>query len=261
MNGCRKIMGSKMSSAISFTNAATVTHENAVTKLTLNRPDKLNALNADMIESMITGIVEAKARESQLLVLQGAGRNFSSGFDLSDLDQETDANLLYRFVRIEALLQAIITAPMPTLALVQGSCFGAGADIVASCTHRVATENSRFRLPGLQFGIVLGTRRLAALIGSTAAYDILQTSRVFDGNHALSCGFLTEILDVACWPMALATIAKHSAVLPAESCNALLKHIHDDSRLDNDMAELVRSASHPGLANRMKAYLKSLKKI
>ena len=149
-------------------NAVIITHHNGVTSCTLNRPDKLNALNADMVEGLLQAMKEATAKDSQLVVFQGAGRAFCAGFDLSDLADMSDADLLFRFVRIETLLQAIYTARMPTLALVHGRCFGAGADIVASCSQRIASADSSFRMPGLQFGIVLGTRRLAALIGGDA---------------------------------------------------------------------------------------------
>ena len=174
-------------------NAVIITHHNGVTTCTLNRPDKLNALNADMVEGLLQAMEDAAAKDSQLVVFQGAGRAFCAGFDLSDLADMSDADLLFRFVRIETLLQAIYTARMPTLALVHGRCFGAGADIVASCSQRIASADSSFRMPGLQFGIVLGTRRLAALIGGDAARDILQTSRFLMLIAPTSCGFLTAI--------------------------------------------------------------------
>ena len=179
--------------------AVIITHHNRVTTCTLNRPDKLNALNADLVEGLLQAMENAAAKNSQLVVFRGTGRAFCAGFDLSDLAAMSDADLLYRFVRIETLLQAIYTAPMPTLALVQGRCFGAGADIVAACSQRIASPDSSFRMPGLQFGIVLGTRRLATLIGSDAARDILQTSRVFDADHAHVCGFLTAVVKQDDW--------------------------------------------------------------
>ena len=241
------------------TDMVIITHHQRVSELTLNRADKLNALNADLVDGLLQGVADAVARQSQLLVIRGAGRAFCAGFDLSGLDRMTDADLLLRFVRIETLLQAIYTAPMPTLALVQGRCVGAGADIVAACSRRVATADSRFRMPGLQFGIVLGTRRLAALIGSDAARDILQTSRVFDAEHAKSCGFLTDVCASDDWPVLVTQAAADAAVLDDDSRHALLQHSRDDRHLDQDMAALVRSASRPGLAQRIAGYLASLK--
>ncbi|MDA0332307.1 MAG: enoyl-CoA hydratase/isomerase family protein [Proteobacteria bacterium] len=241
-------------------NAVIIAHHNGVTTCTLNRPDKLNALNADMVEGLVQTMREATAKDSQLVVFQGAGRAFCAGFDLSDLTDMSDADLLLRFVRIETLLQAIYTAPMPTLALVHGRCFGAGADIVASCSQRIASPDSSFRMPGLQFGIVLGTRRLTALIGVEAVRNILQTSRVFDAETAHSCGFLTAIAARDDWDQNIAKATTDAAVLTNPSRHALMQQTRDDRYLDADMAALVRSASQPGLGARIAAYVASLKK-
>ena len=241
-------------------NAVIIAHHNGVTTCTLNRPDKLNALNADMVEGLVQTMREATAKDSQLVVFKGAGRAFCAGFDLSDLTDMSDADLLLRFVRIETLLQAIYTAPMPTLALVHGRCFGAGADIVASCSQRIASPDSSFRMPGLQFGIVLGTRRLTALIGVEAVRNILQTSRVFDAETAHSCGFLTAIAARDDWDQNIAKATTDAAVLTNPSRHALMQQTRDDRYLDADMAALVRSASQPGLGARIAAYVASLKK-
>jgi enoyl-CoA hydratase/carnithine racemase len=241
-------------------NAVIITHHNGVTSCTLNRPDKLNALNADMVEGLLQAMKEAAAKDSQLVVFQGAGRAFCAGFDLSDLADMSDADLLLRFVRIETLLQAIYTARMPTLALVHGRCFGAGADIVASCSQRIASPDSSFRMPGLQFGIVLGTRRLAALIGGDAARVMLQTSRIFDAETAHSCGFLTAITAQDDWNQNITQATTDAGVLTSPSRHALMQQTRDDRYLDADMAALVRSASQPGLGARIAAYVAALKK-
>ena len=94
--------------------ALLTTHHDRVTTCTLNRPDKLNALNANLVEWLIQAMEGARIKNSQLVVFRGTGRAFCAGFDLSDLTVMSDADLLYRFVRIETLLQAIYTAPMPT---------------------------------------------------------------------------------------------------------------------------------------------------
>ena len=77
-----------------------IEHKGSVTWLRLNRPDRLNAVNAAMIEGLIDGLIAARNRGSDLVVLTGEGRAFSAGFDLSGLDQQSDADLLYRFVRV-----------------------------------------------------------------------------------------------------------------------------------------------------------------
>mgnify|MGYP001408904047 FL=1 len=114
-------------------NPIIVEHKGSITWLRLNRPDRLNAVNAAVIEGLIDGLNAACDRCSDLVVFVGEGRAFSAGFDLSWLDQQSDADLLYRFVRVEQLLQMIYQLPMTSVALVQGRCLSAAADIVASC--------------------------------------------------------------------------------------------------------------------------------
>lgn len=232
-----------------------IQHQGPVTWLRLNRPDRLNAVNAALIEGLFDGLAEAVSRGSTLVVFAGEGRAFSAGFDLGGLDQQSDADLLYRFVRVEQLLQTIYRLPISSAALVQGRCFGAAADIVASCRHRIATPEASFRMPGLQFGIVLGTRRLARLIGDDAALDLLETSRIFSADDAVQNGFLTDICHAEDWADHIDNLAKDSANLGTDAKAALLAATRDDDGLDRDLAALVRSAAQPGLVDRIRAFV------
>ena len=78
----------------------------AVIELILNRPDKANALDAGLVEALLVAVARAANSGARLLTLRGEGRHFCAGFDFSDLDQQSDGDLLHRFVRIEQLLQA-----------------------------------------------------------------------------------------------------------------------------------------------------------
>lgn len=141
----------------------------AVLTLTLNRPDKANALNAELVQALAAAVDTAHGDGTRLLVFKGNGRNFCAGFDFSGVEDASAGDLLLRFARIEALLQAVYHAPFATLALAQGKNFGAGVDLVLACGKRVATADAQFRMPGLKFGLQLGTRRLAARIGGDRA--------------------------------------------------------------------------------------------
>ena len=234
-----------------------IKHEHDVTSLCLNQPNKLNALTSEMVELMISGLAEAVDRGTKLVIIKGEGRAFSAGFDLSNIDKQSDADLLYRFVRIEQLLQILYQLPITSLALVKGKCFGAAADIVSVCKHRIACPESSFRMPGLQFGIVLGTRRLAKLIGADKANEFLETSKIFSADEGLKSKFLTEINLEENWPQIIQNITKNATNLSLDSKVNLLKEIRDDSQLDNDLATLVRSAMQPGLAKRIQDFVKT----
>ena len=239
----------------SSTSPLITTHQDGVSHIRLNRPDRLNAVNSQLVEAMMTALDDAVAAGSRLIVLAGEGRAFSAGFDLSGLDRQSDADLLYRFVRVEQLLQKLYRLPVTSLALVQGRCFGAAADMVAACRFRIASPEASFRMPGLQFGIVLGTRRLARLIGDDAAFDLLETSRIFSAQEALACGFVTAIAPQDQWPELIAAHADKAAALSPAAKSALLAATRDDAGLDADMAALVKAAAAPGLADRLRAFV------
>src|ERR1700730_15556687 len=83
---------------------------------TLNRPDKMNALNTELVETLLQRVNDAHASGARLIVFQGAGRNLSAGFDQGDLDNQSDADLLLRLVRIETLLHLGASSPCLTVA-------------------------------------------------------------------------------------------------------------------------------------------------
>lgn len=230
----------------------TIRRDGPVTEIGLARPDKANALCATMVEALLSAIGEAEHNGTRVLVLRGEGRNFCGGFDFSDIATTTDGDLLHRFVRTEQMLQALYHAPYATVALCQGGAYGAGADIVAVCDKRLAAPGTKFRMPGLKFGVVLGTRRLAARIGAEHALGILEAARTFGAEEAAQLGFIQRIAPVEAWPGSVAEIV--AAQKLDAGAHALLKaRIQADTR-DEDLAALVRSAAVPGLKERIQMF-------
>jgi len=237
-----------------MTDCLQVVRDGPVTKLTLNRPDKLNALDASLVAALTARVQAAATDGTRLLVFTGAGRGFSAGFDFSGLEAQSDGDLALRFLRLEALLQAVYHAPIATLALVHGPCFGAAADLVVTCGRRVATADAKFRMPGLQFGVVLGTQRLSHVVGPRAARQLLSESAVFDSATALATGFIDEIRDCNDWPDLVAEARRSAEALPRESQRALhdVTVRHSQSA---DMANLAASVAVPGLKERITAFI------
>lgn len=221
--------------------------------LTLNRPDKMNALSGPLVDALLDAVAEAERDGTRLLVLRGEGRNFSAGFDFGGYEDQSEGDLLLRFVRIEQLLQALAHAPFDTLALAHGRNFGAGVDLICSCGRRIADPAATFRMPGLSFGLVLGTRRYAERVGGAKARHVLQEGRVFDAEEALTDGFLTGLSTVASWPDALAGAGEASVRLSEWAGGALNRATARDTRAE-DLADLVASAARPGLKDRIRAY-------
>jgi len=225
-------------------------HEDVLT-LTFDTPAKANALAPDVVEQMIDTLDTAQG--VRLAVLRGNGRHFCAGFDLSGLEDMSDGDLLWRFVRIEMLLQKVHKAPFPTLALAQGQVVGAGADLFAACWKRIATQDTRFRMPGWNFELALGTRRLAQLIGMDGARDMLIDTRAVAAPEAVSLGLATDIAEHDDWPALIDRLAARARSLPDGATPDMLRLTSPDTD-DADLAALVRTAGRPGLKDRILAY-------
>lgn len=222
--------------------------------VTLNRPDKRNALSSELVEGLIEVVDQAQAEKPALLVLRGEGKNFSAGFDFSDWEEASEGDLLWRFVRIEQLLQMLQALPVLTLALAHGKNFGAGVDLMAVCKHRVASEDATFRMPGLKFGLVLGTRRLARLVGVQTARQIQQVAKTLNASEAHTVGLVSALAEPQAWPHVIEQQGDIAASL-TPSARASLYRVLDENTDAQDMADLVRSVTEPGLKDRIAKYL------
>lgn len=228
-----------------------VKQNDGLLQLTLNRPDSANALSPDLTEALIRAVTQSKG--IRLCVLRGAGRHFCSGFDLSGLENLSDGDLLWRFLRIETLLQAIHHAPFPVAAFGHGQVVGAGADLFAACWRRVAAADVKFRMPGWNFELALGTRRLVHLIGQHAARDLLIDSKVLSAEESLACGLATDLAPQEEWSALADGLHQRATALSPLAIKNLLELTANDSRND-DIATIVTTAGRPGLKNRIIAY-------
>ena len=219
--------------------------DGGVTTLTLNRPELGNALGPALVEGLIAEVSALRShRECHTLVLRGAGKHFCTGLDLSDLDSLRDGDLLLRLVRIETLLALLWHAPIRTVAVAQGRTWGAGADLFSACEQRVALAGASFRFPGAQFGIVLGTRRLAERVGADGARALVVDGGTLDSTEALACGLASSPAEPQTFvaPVVDAPVA------------AMVRSATREDQRDADLAALVRSATVPGLQARISAY-------
>ncbi|MGA0534118.1 enoyl-CoA hydratase/isomerase family protein [Hansschlegelia sp. KR7-227] len=226
--------------------------DGALRTLTLTRPDKANALDAASVEAL-TQALQGAVAEGKPVAVTGEGRAFSGGFDFTGVEEQSGGDLLLRFVRIEALLQEVRHAPVVTVALVGGAAFGAGADLAAACAYRLGSPEAKFRFPGFRFGVALGTRRLASVVGPDAARAILLENKTVGAEEALKLGLLTHLVERAdLLSTAETLLAAHKGMAPASTAR-LLALTAPDTR-DADMADLVRSLAPEGLHERIAAY-------
>ena len=225
----------------------------ALCRVTIDRPSKANALDAALVEALLDVVANAASDGTRLLAIRANGKNFSAGFDFSGFEECTGADLLWRFIRIEQLLQAVHHAPFATAAFAQGKNFGAAADLFMACQARITTADATFRMPGLLFGIQLGTRRLAARIGADAARAMLAESRKVTGVECLPMAFATRLAAQDEWAAIEQQLLATACALEPMAAQRLQRATLADTRA-NDLADLVASATEGDLKERIRRY-------
>ena len=176
-----------------------------ITVVTLNRPDKLNALSHELVEELHAAIDDiASSDECRVVVLTGAGRGFCSGLDLTDLaspragsDLEFPRSGMRWQERIADLTARIHRLRQPVIAAVNGPAYGGGLGIAAACDIRLASTSARFCTQFIKLGLggcdIGVSYTLPRIIGAGPAFDMILTARVVDAEEALRLGLVTRL--------------------------------------------------------------------
>src|SRR5205085_11879827 len=164
--------------------------------LTLNRPDKRNALSVQLRDA-ISSALDALASDEGMkcVVLTGCGTVFSSGFDLSEFTRAADDETFGRelWASSDRFHDTVPRFPLPTIAAVNGPALAGGFDLAVMCDVRVASNTARFAHPELAFGdVVYGP--LHDLVGASVARDLCLTGRILEAAEALTLGFVSSVV-------------------------------------------------------------------
>jgi enoyl-CoA hydratase len=169
-----------------------------IATLTVNRPDKLNALNDATIRELGAAIDELRGREDVGgIILTGAGRAFVAGADISELASQTPVEAKARAQRGQDVFRRFETSPKPTIAAVNGFALGGGCELAMSCHVRLASEHAKFGQPEVKLGIgpgYGGSQRLPRLVGRGRALQLLLTGEMIDAQEAQRAGFVNAVV-------------------------------------------------------------------
>ena len=187
--------------------AVSVGVDGAVCTLALNRPDKLNALDADVYLGLRVELERlSEDPRTSVVVITGTGRAFSAGVDIAALatvrpaggdSQAGWAQRRHAMGSWQRLLDLLERIPQVTVAAVQGHCVGGAALLAVSCDLRIGADDLQVRIPELAIGIPLtwgGVPRLVRELGLPLARDLVMTGRVLDGPSALAAGFVQRLV-------------------------------------------------------------------
>jgi len=177
--------------------------ERGIAEVILNRPDVSNAYDAALIEGLISAL-DALANASGLraIIVRGNGQHFQAGADLKWLDhvRRSSREENIRISRMTAqAVRRLNTAPVPTLALVQGGCFGGGTGIVAACDIVIAAENAIFSISEVRWGLIAAIiiPQLNDAIGARQMRRYALTGERFDAQAARRIGLVHEVVPLA----------------------------------------------------------------
>ena len=216
--------------------------------LTMNRPRRHHALNRAL--STAIGAALAAANDDadiRVVVLTGSGdKAFCAGADMLEASgvEETPPPGLSAMGAIDA----VDTTPVPVIAAINGYCYGGGARLAIGCDILLASDTATFRLPGAEYGLVVGAATLPRLIGASKAKELIFTARKFDAADALGWGMLSHVYPQAdLMPAAIAIadeIAANSVSAVRESKRVIDAATLSDaaSAMENDANKVLRGS-------------------
>ena len=169
-----------------------------IATITVNRPDKLNALNDALMDELRRATAEAGRRaDVGAVLLTGAGRAFVAGADIGELAGQSAVEGKARSERGQRVFRRFETSPKPTLAAVNGFALGGGCELAMACHMRIASEAAKFGQPEVKLGIVPGyggSQRLPRLVGKGRALQLLLTGEIIDAAEAYRIGLVNRVV-------------------------------------------------------------------
>ena len=169
-----------------------------IATMTVNRPDKLNALNDATVAELGTAIDELRANDAVAgIIVTGSGRAFVAGADISELRAKSSADAYALARRGQDIFRRFETSPKPVIAAVNGFALGGGSELAMACHIRIASEAAKFGQPEVKLGAIPGyggTQRLARLVGRGRALQLLLTGEMIDAHEAHRIGMVNRVV-------------------------------------------------------------------
>lgn len=247
-----------------YQNLALEIRDNDVVIVTLNRPDKRNALDVATIEELVRFFSTAHANRVRAVVLAGAGDHFCAGLDLVEhwkADRSPD-DFMHVCLRWHEAFNKMEYGGVPVIAALTGAVVGGGLELASAAHVRVMDATTYFALPEGQRGIFTGggaTIRVSDLIGKSRMIDMILMGRVYQGQEAADLGLAQYRTEGSSLEMAIELADKAAANLPLTNfaiCSAI-SHMNNMSALDAAYAEAVVAGvvnTQPAARERLEAF-------
>ena len=173
--------------------------DRSLATLTLNRPDKRNALSFELLDEFMTALDEVERGPAQVLIIAGAGKAFCAGLDLDELKSllgKTHDQNVQDSARMAQIFRRLYDFPKPTIAAVNGAAIAGGTGIATMCDFTLAVPEAKFGYTEVRIGFVpaIVSSVLVWQVGHKIARDLLMTGRLFDAAEAYRFGLVNEVV-------------------------------------------------------------------
>ncbi|MDV8071014.1 enoyl-CoA hydratase/isomerase family protein [Rhodococcus sp. IEGM 1366] len=202
---------------------ASVEDSNAILTVTLNRPEKLNAISPAITEVLSDAVRALRDRDDlRVLVIQATGTYFTAGYDITEIDETDRSPSEYRnhYLGHHRLYDAMEEVDKPIILAVQGKCLGAGVEMSGSCDFRFASDTATFRLPEINLAVIPGsggTSRMTRLIGQHWTKWLAMAGQPVDAQRALMIGLVHDVYPLAGFHQRVREFAIGLTKLPREA--------------------------------------------
>lgn len=180
------------------TNELLCSRDGGVATITLNRPEKRNALTIPMLEAFHAAVKNvADSSDVRVLILAGAGKAFCAGLDLKEMGLARRPDGSVEYPEIEGALHELERCPVPTIAMMQGDAIAGGLELALHCDLRVAGASARMGMPLAKIGLVVPfalTQKLLDTVGTVKTKEMLFTGALLDAHSARSAGLVTRVV-------------------------------------------------------------------
>jgi enoyl-CoA hydratase/carnithine racemase len=226
-----------------------VSRDGPIVTITLNRPEKRNALTVPMLEAFYDAVKSvATTPEVRVLVVGGAGKAFCAGLDLKEMGLARRPDGSVEYPEIEGALHELERCPVPTIAMMQGDAIAGGLELALHCDLRVAGAGARMGMPLAKIGLVVPfplTQKLLDTVGTVRTKEMLFTGALLDAQSALAAGLVTRVVPDAELETATRALAADIAANAPLSLRTMKAAINEANAFRNPQpsAELAAQAA------------------
>jgi enoyl-CoA hydratase/carnithine racemase len=225
--------------------------EGGVAVLTLHRPEKLNALSTALEMELADALASDDVSTSNAIVVEGSGRAFSAGADVTELREQRPADILAYYRTTGEVYEWFATLRQPTIAAIHGYCLGGGFELALGCDLRVADETAVFGLPEVAIGIVPssgGLHRLVRAVGPARAKELILARPRIDAPEALRLGVVSEVVPEGIATERALELGSGIAALPPLAVEVAKRAIDAAAESSRDAAILIERLAYAALA-------------